>query len=539
MRLSQDLSIVRRWKLANAFDPSSLIIPEGINQDYIGDSITTGQEATVQANEYTRLIDAHIAGGGTITERAAGGSGVLRAALVANQNYTERTTGLISLMAGFNDIHRAYDSTTSAITISTYAPKTTKKIQGATRIVLMNALAKTFHGNSTFTEASGTWTGAALTGAKNTTKFVSGGAAGELTKTISGDVIGFAFIGSDGTTTYGDVTITIDSVEVASFSLNNTYDGISDGTYNNQVGPYGVIVGGLGSGSHSVSLTFDNGVCPFDYAVELGASTDYLNPCIVFNGIKSTSTGYNNNMSFTDVTHGDNVMNYLSTLVEGVVNEFRAYSYPVIYVDVARTVNSTQNMSDSSDGSHPNDLGHAAIAAQAISQLTLNEGIFNNFKDCGYSIENDFYIGRNSAAWQAYGAGDYYLPAGVDGYAEYSVPNNDNTEFGMIGLNTTKALETYTGYEYAVGYSAGDIRRLTSGGSYTGLGNGQAAIGSKIRIEVNRAASEAYIKYASDGVNFSTLYTWTSVPDSNYYLNIAFAGAQLRCYGLILNGFVK
>jgi len=483
-----------------------------------GDSYMSGQGASPSSNAFIQLLNTYI--GGTYTGYSAGGRGLFLMAQNANTSVNLLTSALIVAMAGLNDFRRSGTNT-----------KTDNKLIGTYTLLLMSAFAKKFYGTANWTEV-GTWANVSITGARGTPTVLRNNTGdASITLTAPGKHFGFAFMGSDGTQTYGSVEIKIDGVTYHNVSLNNQTDGFSDGVINNQTCPVGFVVLGLAAGSHSIEIICTGTNCPTNYIVELGdPGADYLNKVLVseipriIDYAASPSSG------------SDAIINAANILLAGVVNTFKSKLFPVEYVPVNNFIDFVNDFDP--DNIHWDNSGHNNGYLGMRSQLRLlsTQRVFQTLKDIAF--QGDFYEGRNANAWQAYGGSDIVLPASTDGWVQFTVPNNTDSNFGLIGFNTTKENVTYTSWEYGMAYnSVPAVYRLTNGAGYANVQSGLLAVGSKLRLE-RQSTNTIKIRYASDGVNFSDLYTFPGTSTSAMYLNIAFEAANKRAYTIETNGFI-
>lgn len=485
-----------------------------------GDSWTTGQQSSVPALAYAKLLQAYI--GGSHTNYAAGGRGLWLMAQQANVNITNLTSGVITSMAGLNDYRRSGTNT-----------KTDNKMVGALRVLMINAFAKTFYNNSGGTgwTETGTWGAAAITGAKNTTRNAQGVAT--MSKTISGKNFGFVFIGSDGTQAYGAVTIKIDGTTyVNNVSLNNTTDGISDGTVNNQTSPYAFCVFGLSAGNHTIEIDASAANVPFDYVAELSdPTTDYMNKVLVSEIPHLTATGY----ATAPANANDAIIDAANVLLNTTANEFINTGYMVKVMKINQRVSTSDFYTD---GIHPIDIGHQHIfeGFRDLINLLTTVRVFPNLSSVAFG--GTYYQGRHASPWGAFGGSDISLPANTAGWVQAFVPNTTDCDYGMLGLNTTKEVATYTSYEYAGCYynAPQALYSLTNGASFTSRQAGALAVGSKWRVE-RTSGMVIKLRYASDGINFSDVYTWPGTNSAQLYLNICFDATNKIAYNIETSGF--
>jgi hypothetical protein len=503
---------------------SPISIYLGDNIHALGDSYTHGQAASNISLSFPNLLNTYI--NGTLTRYSAGGSGVQKMAAVANQSFTTATTGTIMTLAGLNDYR--YGGATA---------KTDSKVTGAYNILLMQAFSKNIYTSTTAGWAqTGTWTPISLTSSGARTGTLNNTGDATLSLTASGKAFGFAFMGSDGTATYGSVRITVDGIEHHNFSLNNRSDGYNDGVYTGAVSPYGVVIFGLSAGSHNFVIEATGSNCPFNYMVELSdPAVDYVNNVLIGEPPKLPADGY-----LVPPTNGsDAVMEHGSDIIKAVADSYANKGYPVAFIPINDFLNVATDFD--TDDLHPNDFGHNKIYLAFRSVLTVPaSGIFPNRVNMAYrgNINPSFYIGRHASAWQAYAGGNLSLATSTNGYVEVTIPSTSSeTQGWIIGFNTTQEVATYTSYEYGMSYNAVPaVYRLTNGAGYTSVQAGLLPAGSKLRLE-RQSTNTIKIRYASDGVNFSDIYTFPGTSTAQFYLNLTFDALNKKVYNITTNGF--
>ncbi len=499
----------------------SIDLLSGQNLYTFGDSYTTGQAASPTSNSYAELFKSYTRS--TRTNYAAGGKGMYYVASLANSSITPANTGIYTCMIGFNDYRR-----------SGVNAKTDEKIRGGHRVFLMNALGKKFYQANTFTQ-TGTWANIGPGAFGNKYAVPNNSGSGTLTTTISGKNFGISFLGSSGSTyTFGNLTITVDGTTVFNSSMNNKTDGISDGVYNNEVTPYGIFVTGLSTGSHTFVFT-STIQTPIDYIVELpDVLNEYCNTVLVARPCKNPPAGY----AVSPSNGSNSIMDAAATIIQNVVTELSSVGYPVKYIDTdVLILDTTSGDFDPSDPVHPTNQGHNKLFNAFKSNLNLSSQdlVFNN-SNGQLAYFNGAYVSRGVSTWDAFAGSDYFLPINTDGYVEFSVPNLTDSDFGMIGWNTTKESSNYPNYEYGIANYAGSIYKLLNGGGFASVQSGPLTVNSKARLE--RASGVVKIRYASDGVTFSDVYTF-GTDNQRFYLNLNMDASPKKLYGLNTSGFIK
>lgn len=486
----------------------------GENLYKAGDSYMVGQGSTT-GNSTGELLESYLQAG-SVTSYAEGGKGVYKMASSFNALFNEFKFGtVVTMVPGFNDRRR---SGTNA--------KTTEKIRGGYKIALMNIFSKKFYEANTFTQ-SGFWSN--VGGGTFGNKFASPNNAGSATleTTINGKNFGIAFLGNSGNSfTFGNLQILVDGVEVFNSSMNNKSDGISDGVYNNEVTPYGIFVLGLTDGPHDFEFISTDST-PIDYIVELvDYPLNYANLALVSGLPLMPTAGYDvePDLATPELIEAD------SDLIESIVEELSPY-FPVTFIDIS-DLNPATDFDP--DNVHLNDSGYLKIYNKMIASFAINNEfrVFNELFDMVFW--NNYYESRNPSTWQAYGLSGLYLPAATNGYVQVDIDNLTDGDFGIIGLNSSDTLETYTGFEYGGALYEGDIRRLTSGADFTIVQAGPLSTSGRIRL--GRFSGSIKLQYAADGSTYIDLHNW-GVDVGAYYLGIAMVESK-RAYNVITSGFV-
>lgn len=254
--------------------------------DFFGDSFTVGQAANPIGTEaYVKQFMAYQFPAITETNHAVSGRGCWVAADAANQKLVNNgTTELWIEMCGQNDIDKNGDNT-----------KTVNKHEAWVRTMFINHAASAFvaAGSASVTRTGayttpydarsqgGRFTSAALPSSNSGVANSGGGGAGTVSYTVTSTAIGVQLISDYGSGTFGTCTISVDGVPMEVVDLSSYYDGISDGSNNNQTGPVAFWYTGLTNASHTITVTATgNGMAPVDFfATLMSAST--MMPMIV------------------------------------------------------------------------------------------------------------------------------------------------------------------------------------------------------------------------------------------------------------------
>lgn len=487
----------------------------GGNEFEFGDSYMVGTGASPIENAYNRKLREYLQSDVTDKVFSAGGSGVYKMVSSSNASINEYSAGVVIAQCMFNDVRRQL-----------VLAETLEKIKGAYRVFIMNALAKTYHDINSFA-ATGSTTpiGVGVFGNKFGLKYNAGPAT--FTKTISGQNFGIALLGSSGDTyTFGTQIIKIDGIEVFNESMTGKTDGVSDGIYNNEITPWGIFILGLAPGPHDFEFISDDQNL-IDFVVELvDFPTEYTNTVLCVGAALMPDAGY----LVAPANADEAMMISANDVLQDVVNEVKEI-YPVSFIDIS-DLNKLTDFDP--DNVHINNSGHLKVYNKINALISINNSflLFSQLKDIIFW--NGYYQSKNSSTWQSYGLSGLYLPAGIDGFVQFDIENLTDANFGMVGLNLTETLETFSGYEYAAAFYDADLRRLTNGGGFTVVQPGPLTIGGKVRL--GRFGGSIKIRYAADGSNFIDIQDW-GADGAAFYLNIAMVEDK-KAYGLLTSGFI-
>lgn len=356
-----NLNILRRQQPAD-------LVPVVASGAYwaFGDSFTTGQGATTTAQAYAYRLAQKL--GMPLTNYGVSGKASFEATKqLFNRPATavdavNRTNGLATWMAAFNDVYRGGSGV-----------KTLSKIKGELRSFLAAMFETTCVAGNSAGSVTGTWSSMGATsmwtraerslggfGRKST----ENGAA--LTYAFSGDNLVIHTYNSDGVNErVGSFTATVDGTLAATFNGDGKADGITDGSYNNRLTHEAVVLSGFGSGAHTAVITvISDGVKPV-YIDAIGTMMPgpYCAPVVIGEGAFQPPLGWAQGGGIWSQA----AMEAATRAVNDVVAEFSGYP-----VAVART-NDFFNPSNgiAADNNHPNDTGHAQIAAAFLKAMAI------------------------------------------------------------------------------------------------------------------------------------------------------------------------
>lgn len=314
---------------------------------FFGDSYTFGTGASPIANSYVNLMVAEK----VVSSKnfGVGGRGVYEAARALNSFGVtspgfNKHVSVISVMAGFNDLRRAGGGA-----------KTLKKIEACYRSIMLNGMLNfpVFAGNSV-TKTGGissfnatTYGGFSASGASTT-------GVDTWTWTFSGEEFGIQFIASDGVVeNYGTAIIKVDGNTVATINTDDWYDGVNDGSNNNDRGPLAFTYHGFGAGLHTVTVESQgDGRVVVDFFANL-LQPVYCSAFLFWEIPYMTPTGYAippADQSSTAISDdGSEVIEDMVTLIQSVGRR-AAYVPSNTFYNLGTDVDA--------DDVHPNNSGH-------------------------------------------------------------------------------------------------------------------------------------------------------------------------------------
>lgn len=188
----------------------------------------------------------------------------------------------------------------------------------------------------------------------------------------------------------------------------------------------------------------------------------------------------------------------------------------------ARTISVTNNGSLTD----PSNITYTSAAAVAPAAITFPTNV-------GLTTASGNYTGTGSTAgvYSSYGVSSKKLPAGVDGWIQYT---NTNGGIVLLSLETSAANDPGTDttgniVEYGMLYAGGSLYKIenaTLGASATSV----VTEGNLSVYRINRTGTTVTIKKSPDnGVTFTTLYTFSAPSSTDLYPHLYIQQAG-TCY---------
>jgi len=185
--------------------------------------------------------------------------------------------------------------------------------------------------------------------------------------TFTGTNVVIGYSGSDGDAKrkQGSFFVSIDGMDKGYYTQNGLWDGVSDGTYDNTAGPAAIVITGLSSGSHTLTIeTQEDEFTAFDYFGTL-KYPDQCSPLLIGQVPLMTTIGYKANPPYDKATEADIIQ--ANNVIEEVVREFTmAGGYPVAIVPINKAIQLLDDIDK--DNVHWNTNGHQHVfnALQAL-----------------------------------------------------------------------------------------------------------------------------------------------------------------------------
>lgn len=324
---------------------------------YTGNSIAAGSLASA-GNSYRELLTAEYSW--AEANISVGGRGVWRELDEINTESFTRTQTVILVEGGLNDLRRS-------VTTQTY-----NKIRTCTFGILKRAFSSTTQvasGNAAVTRASGTFVqfdARSLGGIYDggpipdpATATFSSTLNATWTWSFTGTDVYVLFSGSNGAAARGDAEVRIDGNLVDTITdLDNQYDGVSDGAYDNARGPVCKIYWDLAAGAHTIEVkNISTSPVPIDQfgVLETPANTGYVFMVQIPKVNDYAKPGLDQ-ADDAALTAGDAIR-------QEVLAEFQSRGYKVYFIPIMLGEGGLYDRSVGTDvdGVHPNDIGHNQI----------------------------------------------------------------------------------------------------------------------------------------------------------------------------------
>lgn len=348
--------------IALLFDPRTVDIEKFADLYAFGDDF-------MLANNLTSITDAYI--NRFIVEYnkklnlfGQTGRGVWNMISKAYEKLPQVNSNVLTLaMAGLNDIRLAGNNT-----------KTLEKIRQSYRSLIANQFLKTaVPASDASVTKSGAWKStynSSNIGGKS--EYLGAKGIHVSTKrealfwTFTGNNVVIGYSGSDGDSMrkQGSFYVSVDGMDKGYYTQNGIWDGVSDGTYDNTVGPACIVITGLSSGTHTLTIeTQEDEFTAFDYFGTLNYP-DKCSPILISQIPLMTAAGYKATPPYDKATEATIIV--ANTVIEDVVREFTSLHYPVAIIPINKAIQLPNDIDK--DDVHWNSNGHKHIfnALQAV-----------------------------------------------------------------------------------------------------------------------------------------------------------------------------
>lgn len=375
---------------------------------------------------------------------AVGGKGVWQMANYANSVLTTSNTGFTISNAGFNDLRRT--DTTVALTYR----KTLNKIINCYKSLFVSQYLSSATDASLATKY-GAWSGYSAS-------TVGGRMNGTYNTVLNDSIVYGPFIGRENA---GASFIAGDSINEpysrlrficysttdgsvakdTTFTLNNQYDGISDGSYNNRRGPLPYIVSGLDPAkSYKIKIINTQGtnILAVDFFFHLlGATSGYQ--MLWYGPAYMDATGY----ATVPAGASDWVMNEGQRVIDSL--KTRLGSYPLYVANPNSVYIATTASGLSGDHIHPNDLGHRQYfqagvnAAPVPIAIPRDRTVFSAGPNLYYQVNGvaQKLNGVVNAGWGIYDSVGFLGNTLLSGAGTIQYINGASTASGVLVVSST------------------------------------------------------------------------------------------------------
>lgn len=294
-----------------------------------------------------------------LNNQSVSGRGVWEMVSRANldANISNNFKGVITAAPGLNDIRRngAATPTINKIT-SSYLSVLLNAFKKSTVNAANSSLTRSGFGLSYTAGSLGGKYGTSSSAVPNTTTGAYSNSVGDsLVYSFTGAYIGVQLMGGDNTYS-NKVYIKIDGILTDSIDLSNQWDNVSDGSYNNALGPVAYFKGGLSNASHTITVqNRTTNYCAVDCFFNIN-QPENTTPVLFGTIPYLNATGYAISPNLGSVAATD----IANTAILSVASKFSVYGFPVSTFSTNAFINlATDGFSDSI---HLSQAGHYKLA---------------------------------------------------------------------------------------------------------------------------------------------------------------------------------
>lgn len=324
---------------------------------YTGNSIAVGSNATA-GNSYRELLTAEYIW--SETNLAVGGRGVWLELDALNGHVFTRPQTVVLIEGGLNDLRRSVTTQTyNKIRTCTYGllkrafSSSNQVASGSASVTRVGTLFQSFDAAS----LGGIYPGGSIPGASTAT--FSSSLNATWTWSFTGTDVYVLFSGSSGAAPRGDCEVRIDGNLVETITdLDNQYDAVSDGAYDNARGPVCKVYWDLSAGAHTIEVknisTSPVAIDQFG-VLETPANTGYVFMVQIPKVVDYAKPGLDQ--------ADDAALTAADAIRQSVLSEFQSRGYKVYFIPIMLGEGGLYDRSvgTDTDGVHPNDTGHNQI----------------------------------------------------------------------------------------------------------------------------------------------------------------------------------
>ena len=431
----------------------------------IGNSIMYGNDATNAYRDFLELVTNEL--GLSKTNYGISGAGIFRMNKEAFTNLSSvDNKSVIVVNPDINGL-RANPSTTPTAMY-------TKVQEGIKALLIRSNLKTALPANDGTITQGGTWTtisagtigdNAGLKLSGQALKSVVSGST--LTFTVNGQSVAIGTFCTDGVSEIsGSFTVTIDGDIMGTWNGNGLSDGITDNDgYDNRITQGVIWFDNLGDTNHTVVITTNStAAVRIDYVGTLKKRNERT-PLIVCETTKCTAAGY----AISPANASDTKVDALNAAMRETVNLY-SDEWPIVLAELSEGFNPS---TDTTDGLHYTDSGHAKAAAKVLDKI----------------ISHKYLLGKLGVGDTPFAKVDIISTTNDPDLGNVSSWGDRHFKFGPTSSGTGRGL----GISYTSGDNAFNIMSLAPTVEFLLLrfiaANYKWQIGNTVKLELNTTGS--------------------------------------------------
>lgn len=431
----------------------------------IGNSIMYGNDATSAYRDFLELVSNEL--GLSKTNYGISGAGIFRMNKEVFTNISSvDNKSVVVVNPDINGL-RANPSTTPTATY-------TKVQEGIKALLIRSNLKTALPANDGTITQGGTWTtisagtigdNAGLKLSGQALKSVVSGST--LTFTVNGQSVAIGTFCTDGVSEVsGSFTVSIDGDIMGTWDGNGLADGVTDNDgYNNRITQGVIWFDNLGDTNHTVVITTNStAAVRIDYVGTLKKRNERT-PLIVCETTKCTSAGY----AISPANASDAKVDALNAAMRETVNLY-SDEFPIVLAELSEDFNPA---TDTTDGLHYTDSGHAKAAAKVLDKI----------------ISHKYLLGKLGVGDTPFAKVDIISTTNDPDLGNVSSWGDRHFKFGPTSSGTGRGL----GISYTSGDNAFNIMSLAPTVEFLLLrfiaANYKWQIGNTVKLELNTTGS--------------------------------------------------